>query len=96
MNGLQLLNKLMSYVPLPAFLGQRPVEHVQFQVGAGFYAMRQTISAIGKKYFKLVKADMSRALNAMEIAALKLKPSVGKRTDKPLKHRARTNYAANK
>lgn len=47
--------------------------------------------ARGKEYFSLVKRDSSQILNPIAVAARKLKPSVGKRTDKPAKRRARRN-----
>lgn len=87
---MNLLKLIKDYVPsifkLPA------IQYVEAKVGAGFYALRENISAAGKRYTKLVKANRSGAYqHVVDTDWPVTQPLVGKRSDKPLKRRARCN-----
>lgn len=74
----KFLTLIASWVPR---ILKTPTTHIQFPVGAGYYAMRKNISAAGIMYFKLVQATTD----------LQLVPSIGSRTDRPSTRRSRRN-----
>ncbi len=57
-------------------------------IGAGFWAYRETTSACGRKYTKLVKRDRAPGRH-VDITQVTM-PLTGKRTDKLRNHRARS------
>ena len=70
----------------PSYFGKR-VEHTEFLVGAGFYAIRVNYSK-RQRYTKLVKRDRSGKPNMEQLLVRgNLTPLVGKRIR--IKHRAR-------
>ena len=83
---MNLLQTALNYIP--NLLPQFKVQHNEIPVGGGYYAQRLNQSAGGTNYNKLVKADRSNSYSP--IFKSRGIPSVGKRTDKPAKHRARS------
>ena len=85
---MNLLEIIKDY--LPGMFSPTKISHKETRVGAGYYALRKTVSAAGKVYTKLVKADRSNTPKVFNmIGQPKRVPSRGSRTDRPSTRRAR-------